>query len=548
MNLLRERRRGYPEPSERRRWSIVPVPLAALVVTVLALVLGGCRSEQPPSRFIVVGIDGAEWSVIERLWEAGRLPHMRELAQRGVRTHLKTAYGKSPVIWTTIATSQPPEQHGITGFVASTEEGDVPVSSTLRREPALWNMLTQLGRPIAVLGWYASWPAEAVNGLMITDHVMRQALEERVFPADRESEIDARLEEIRLREDDRVYPYRAARVGPPGERDILLEELAPELAVGDYELILVYFRSVDEVSHRYWKFWEPEKFKDLEPLRSFTGDELAEKRDWIPATYERVDRAIGRLVEAAPSANFMVISDHGFRSANYLRVTTDFDALLEHLGYLVRTEDGIDMSRSKAFTFDTVDHHPMKRARLTRRGEVPGGWLEPQEAEEVLERLVADLRRARFESGEPTFEVSRAPRGSSVDVEARLLLKGLSKTIIFDGRPLDDVIQTIEHYSGGHPVEADGIFIAAGPDIDSSSDPSGISIHDITPTLLYGLGLPVAENFSGRAWQGLFAERTRAGRPLETISRYLAGSEGEALASEADEQILDELRALGYLD
>ena len=514
----------------------------------LCLLLTGCADQPAGSRFVVIGIDGAEWSVIERLWESDRLPHLRELARRGVSTHLKTAYGKSPVIWTTIATSQPPETHGITGFVAHTPEGDVPVSSAMRRSPALWNMLTQQGRPSAILGWYASWPAEAVNGLMVTDHVMRPSVEDRVFPPELESEIDARLEEIRALDDESLYPYRAATVGPPGVRDALLEQMAPELAAESYDLLLVYFRSVDEVSHRHWKYWEPDKFETLERLRSFDAEELAVKRDWIPATYERVDRAIGRLVEAAPEANIMVISDHGFRSANHLRVTLDFDALLEQLGYLVRDDDGIDMRRSRAFAVETVGHLPLKRARLARRGEVADGHLGPEEAEDALQDLMIDLAQVRFASGDPVFEVRLPPEDSSAEVEARLLLKGVTQTLVVEDRTLDNVIQKIEHYSGGHPIDADGIFIAAGPDIDPDADPTGISIHDITPTLLYGLGLPVAEDFSGRAWRGLFSQSMRAEHPLRTIASYAASSDGEALASEADEEILEELRALGYID
>ena len=522
----------------------------ALLRRALALALAvapvGCGEPEARRTFIVVGVDGAEWSVIERLWEVGRLPHLRRLAERGVHAHLETAYGKSPVIWTTIATSQPPEVHGITGFVARTEEGDVPVSSAMRRAPALWSVLTRFDRPIAVLGWYATWPAERVSGLMVTDHVVRAGLERRVSPDERLAEIDARLARVRALPDEALYPLRDAGVGPPGERDALFEQLAPEVATGGYELVLVYFRSVDEVSHRHWKYWEPEKFRDREPQRSFDEAELAERRDWIPATYERVDRAVGELVAAAPDANLLVISDHGFRSADHLRVTMDFDALLERLGYLRREGTVVDRHGSLAFAVETVGHLPLKRARLVRGsgGAGPG----PEEVEATRRRLEEDLGRLRFASGRPVFEIRQPPEDSTADVEARLLLAGVTATLTLDGRPIDGVIEAIEHYSGGHPVDADGIFVAAGPDLDPAADPTGISIHDVAPTLLYGLGLPLAEDFSGRAWRELFTAAARQELPLRTIASYGTTADGEALASEADEEILDELRALGYLD
>ncbi len=140
----------------------------------------GSAAQHPP--VIVIGVDGAEWKVIRKLWQEGELPHLRALADRGVSSVLKSAYASSPVIWTTIATGHVPAIHGITGFVVPGPKGDVPVSSALRRVPAIWNLLTLVGLKVAVLGWYVTWPAEEVNGLMVTDRVARPTLQDRVYP------------------------------------------------------------------------------------------------------------------------------------------------------------------------------------------------------------------------------------------------------------------------------------------------------------------------------------------------------------------------------
>src|SRR4029079_17889600 len=99
--------------------------------------------KRPPARavrrspLIVIGVDGGEWKVIRRLWSEGKLPNLKTLADRGVSATLRTAYNSSPVIWTTIATGVVPEVHGITDFVVATPQGDVPISSDLRKVPAL---------------------------------------------------------------------------------------------------------------------------------------------------------------------------------------------------------------------------------------------------------------------------------------------------------------------------------------------------------------------------------------------------------------------------
>src|SRR5215210_5027942 len=162
--------------------------LLAVLLAALALVAGilySCRREaasagrRPP--LIVIGIDGGDWKVIRRLWSEGKLPNLKAIAGRGVATTLRTAYNSSPVIWTTIATGVSPTIHGITDFVVATPRGDVPISSAVRKVPALWNMLSRTGRRVAVLGWWGSWPAEQVNGVVLTDRALLD-LEARVSP------------------------------------------------------------------------------------------------------------------------------------------------------------------------------------------------------------------------------------------------------------------------------------------------------------------------------------------------------------------------------
>ena len=325
-----------------------PTWLALLTVVVLAAVLAACNESEraeTPRPLVVIGVDGGEWSVIRALWDEGKLPHLKSIADRGTSADLESPYSVSPVIWTSIATGQKPEVHGIIDFVVPTDHGDVPISSALRKVPAIWNLLTLVGRRVSVLGWYATWPAEAVNGLMVTDHVMRNTLPDRVYPPERLAAIDDVLETVRSLSDEETHPFGVALSDRRSERDLLIERIAPSEASEDYDLLMVYYRSIDHLSHFYWKFWKPRHYGNPDP------DELAEKSDWIPAGYERFDRLVGEILQASPDANMLIVSDHGFhRGRETLRVFFDMDTLLHHLGYLEWDEDGIDMERSRAFT------------------------------------------------------------------------------------------------------------------------------------------------------------------------------------------------------
>ena len=127
------------------------------------------HADQVRHPVVVVGVDGAEWRLINRLWAEGRLPHLRSIADRGVATPIETFHNESPVIWTSIATGVYPDVHGITGFRVRTEHGDRPVTSTVRRVPAIWNMVSAAGLRVAVLGWWATWPASHPNGRLVSD-------------------------------------------------------------------------------------------------------------------------------------------------------------------------------------------------------------------------------------------------------------------------------------------------------------------------------------------------------------------------------------------
>ena len=77
-------------------------------------------SQQPqslPDKWIVLTWDGATWDVILPLVEAGRMPNLAALMRRGTYADIHTLQPtESPILWTTVATGMPPEQHGVRGW------------------------------------------------------------------------------------------------------------------------------------------------------------------------------------------------------------------------------------------------------------------------------------------------------------------------------------------------------------------------------------------------------------------------------------------------
>jgi len=515
---------------------------AVLAVGVGGFLLWPRRNARPVHRsLVVIGIDGGERRVLDRLWGEGKLPHLHAIARRGVLTTLHTAYNSSPVIWTTIATGVTPSQHGITDFVVATPQGDVPISSDLRRAPALWNMLSRVGRRVAVLGWWGSWPAEEVNGYVVTDRLLLD-LDQRVYPPSYLPEL-LRVARASAAEPSLFHSDDEAEV-----RDRVIARAAVDLADKDLDLLLVYFRSTDIVSHRAWKCFEPDAFPQAD------ARELAACRDRVPQVYEAVDEAIGRILAAAPDdADVVVLSDHGFHAARKeeVKVFLDMDAVLARLGYLTRGAGGIDFAHTRVYTYATPDFRRPKLLRFALAGRERGAQVRLEEREGIERRLFADLAGVTYEGGAPVFFL-REPRARELEQGADFVVgvstDGATRTLRIGGKPFAGAVREVSRLSGTHTEGTHGILLAAGPDIDPQARLAGIHVHDIAPTLLYGLGLPVAEDFAGRAWTELYREDFRRSHPLRTIRSWGVRRAAGARASQADGKLLDELRALGYIN
>jgi predicted AlkP superfamily phosphohydrolase/phosphomutase len=518
--------------SSRRRLAV-----ALALLSGAGLAFSGCAPRAPERvRLLVIGIDGGDWEAIEELWRRGRLPQLRALAERGVATRLGSAYGKSPVIWTTMATGVGPDRHGIDDFVVATDRGDLPVSSSLRRVPALWSMLSSAGLRTGVVSWWATWPAEEIAGAVLSDRAVSGSglapVGRRASPESLDASLADWLERALA---DRDLGFDRVGVGARDRLSVMLGRHWVERE--DLDLALVYLRSIDVVSHLQWKYFEPDRFGIPEAERARAGDPVAE-------VYEATDRAIGLLVESAgPEWDVLVVSDHGFApmAPEQLRVQLDFDRVLERLGFLRRgAAGGVDVASSRVYTHSSWAGEQVKRLR---RGGVAGATLRDD--------LAAALARVRWGDGAETFRV-REPRArerrAGADLVVRVLHPQTSERLTLDGEGLDGVIGLISRQSGTHHRDTPGVLFAAGPHVDPAASLDGVRIHDFAPTVLWALGLPVAEDFVGVARRDLFTEELRRRRPELTIASWGERESGAPDESAIDQEILDGLRALGYLD
>ncbi len=127
------RKRGAGATNEgRRRFlrSAIALPLVAAAGPAL-LASCGRRSGRRAKRVIVLGIDGVEISIVERLIAQGKLPNLARLAkQGGLRPLRTTAPPQSPICWASFTTGTGPGGHGLFDFIHREPETYLPFLSS----------------------------------------------------------------------------------------------------------------------------------------------------------------------------------------------------------------------------------------------------------------------------------------------------------------------------------------------------------------------------------------------------------------------------------
>ena len=278
-------------------------------------------------RVLLLGWDAADWTFLTPLLESGKMPNLQRVIETGASGRIATLQPVlSPMLWTSIATGKRGDQHDILGFVEPTPDGQGvrPVQSTSRKAKALWNLLSQQGRPSVVVSWFASHPAEAIDGAVVTNrlshavdsaHPLDPAA---VYPPD----LLPAVEQLRVASSalspaqmDFFFPERR-----PSDDDPRLQAMAKLVAqcagvhnaatylaqTEEWDLLAVYHDTIDHVGHGFAEF-EPPRMPQI------SEEDFAVYGQVMERTYLHHDLMLGRWLELIDEDTaVIVLSDHGF--------------------------------------------------------------------------------------------------------------------------------------------------------------------------------------------------------------------------------------------
>ena len=109
-------------------WRALAWALAACAATLAACGDERARPERPG--LFVLGVDGLDPVILDRLMAEGRMPHFAALAREGSYQRLGTSNPpQSPVAWSNFVTGRDPGGHGVFDFVHRDPASYLPISS-----------------------------------------------------------------------------------------------------------------------------------------------------------------------------------------------------------------------------------------------------------------------------------------------------------------------------------------------------------------------------------------------------------------------------------
>lgn len=538
--------------------------------------------------FMVIGLDGATFDVIEPLAEQGELPHLAGLMAGGAWGTLESIV--PPITgpaWSVLATGRNPGQLGIFDFLNRRKPDDLrlyPIRSNELAGQAYWDLLNAGGYRVGILNYPVVVPAYPVDGWLVSG-LGASTLHEFTYPSRLKRELD---------EVTGGYEIQIS-YGLPRYHDNLpllvgdLEELIRKRLVAvEYLLdsepvdgLTVVFQASDVASHTLWKYWEaaPETWQ-ADPV-------WAERREGYISIWRALDDAVGRLLgRLSEDGHVLVVSDHGFGPSHGVFRTNQW---LEEHGYLVRrrhrgmrtnaarrwlTEKTapylgpvykrllgsrvhdllrasvlreIDVARSKAFALDTSD--ACGGVFVNREFARLHGIDEEAFVERTAAELQHELCTDGIEGGPKVeaFLTSELYSGDKAALAPELVLVVDDYRCSVSHRFGEPVYADVAHHpmkSGTHRL--DGILIAGGPRVRPGRFAGG-RLQDIAPTLLHLAGLGVPAGLDGRVLHELLDEAPVAGANGSSGMQPISVSVPEA-EEEDMELVLERLRNLGYLE
>jgi predicted AlkP superfamily phosphohydrolase/phosphomutase len=542
-------------------------------------------------KLMIIGLDGATWTVIDPLIKAGLMKNLGGIIEKSAKGILNSII--PPVTgpaWPVLATGLNPGRLGTYDFYNRANLIDsnlYPVRSRMIRGKTFWDSLSNKGFRIGIFNYPMLIPAYEINGWMIAG-LGASKLHNWAWPNNLKEELEkfANPYRISISYGETQYLNNLTKLlidlGEMHNNHInALEYLLKKYPVD----ILVYIFSITDIlSHTTWHI--------IDKQHPLYDEKVAECfLPTIKELWKTVDYGIGNLFRYLhPNGNALFVSDHGFgpnfgvfninvwlerngyltrnnklsQASNKLRAKlvnklspclSNFFGKIQgsraHLGLRESVLREIDLSRTKAFSIETTDVCGMVfiNREYPRINHLNEDQFVANTTAEIKEKLVRYASTTDLEL--EIFSSRDIYHGDFTMLAPELIFKVNDSAVSVNYKLADQILENRQHHllkTGNHRQE--GIFVGYGSKfLKGFNLAEPISILDITPTIYQILGEPIPKGLDGQAAIDALGQGFRKTQYCDTCGNVKPGSE---LPSQMERSEIEEmhrrLRDLGYIE
>ncbi|MFQ6032154.1 MAG: alkaline phosphatase family protein [Candidatus Zixiibacteriota bacterium] len=450
-------------------------------------------------RLVIIGLDCATTQLIDS-WRQ-HLPSLNHLISRGTYCKLESTIPPITVpAWACMVTGVTPGSLGFYGFrnrKGYSYDGLSFVTSRSLKVKTVWDILSEAGKDVVVIGVPPSYPPKAVKGCMLSCFLTPSADSPYAYPASLKEELEGVVGEY-------IFDVRNFRTDDKENLIKQVYELTEQrFAVAKYllknkpwDFFMFVEMGPDRIHHGFWKYCDPShiKYEQGNPYANVIFD-----------YYKFLDSKIGEVLEILDDdISILVVSDHGAKKMDGGICINEW---LMQEGYLkvkakphgiVRFDKvEVDWEKTKAW----AEGGYYGRLFLNVKGREPQGVIEQKDYEKVRDELIEKIESLGDENGDPIGTKVYKPEEIYDEV------KGIPPDLIIlfgdlywrsVGSMGFNTIWVHENDTGpddaNHAME--GIFIASHMEMEKVEK---LNIIDIAPMILDYFGFPAPVYVQGRS-------------------------------------------------
>jgi predicted AlkP superfamily phosphohydrolase/phosphomutase len=526
-----------------------------------------------PQRVLIIGWDGVDWKILRPLLDAGELPNLARLIERGAYGDcLSTVPSHSWCAWPSFMTGLNPAGHAVFDILEHKPgvSKRLPITYRSIKGRTIFADFSAAEKTSLALNIPLTFPTPPMKGKVVAGGVL-PAARSYTHPTELQGELDSNapfpvngMSWTTFRNRPEAFLDECAEI--TAKRQKAFEYL---LDTTEWDFATIVYVSTDRIQHCLMEYIHPEH-----PAYPEMKDTPVAKQ--ARAIYQQLDEGLARLLERTTENDLVLLmSDHGHQACT--RCVT-MDRVLKHLGFLefgrgsfafnlVRWGPGrriarrlydifklhgrvsipaspIDWDKTRAYTSVVSTGEGVS---VNLKGREPQGTVDPKDYEKVRQEVFDALSAFRDpDTGKsPIAKIYRKEEvmsGAFFDTAPDLLLVPAPFYSLTHAKGM---VEDADWLSGDHRLE--GVIVATGPEVTPGPLTETVELIDLGPTSMAALGVPSAVPRDGKVIASLVGPEAQL-RIDESVSDGAGGQDGSGLTSDEEGEIEDHLRGLGYVE